>query len=51
MDSTLRGEAKVLFFRALDDSFRRNRRPYLHEVLERWLDLVDEERKETPAAA
>lgn len=47
----MKGESKVLFFRALDDSFRKKPRPYLHDVLERWLVLVDERRRETPAAA
>lgn len=48
-------EAKILFFRALDDSFRRTRQPYLHEVMERWLEIVDEARRQhqedRPAAA
>lgn len=46
----LRGESKVLFFKALDESFRRRRQPYLHEVLQRWLALVDETRR-TPLPA
>lgn len=47
----LRGESKVLFFKALDDSFRRRRQPYLHEVMERWLVLVDENRRTPQPAA